>query len=43
MAADACDICYNIVVPAFNEEAVLPDRGSGTSLKKHAAVRHEDT
>ena len=24
MAADACDICYSIVVPVFNEEAVLP-------------------
>jgi hypothetical protein len=24
MAADACDICYSIVVPVFNQEAVLP-------------------
>ena len=24
MAADAGDICYSIVVPVFNEEAVLP-------------------
>jgi polyisoprenyl-phosphate glycosyltransferase len=24
MASDPCDICYSIVVPVFNEEAVLP-------------------
>jgi hypothetical protein len=24
LAADACDICCSIVVPVFNEEAVLP-------------------
>src|SRR5260370_24530386 len=24
MAADACDICYSIVVPVLNEEGVLP-------------------
>jgi polyisoprenyl-phosphate glycosyltransferase len=24
LAADACDVCCSIVVPVFNEEAVLP-------------------
>jgi hypothetical protein len=43
MAADAGDICYSIAVPVFNEEAVLPGRRSRTSLKKHAAARHEGT
>ena len=46
MAADACDICYSIVVPVFNEEAVLPvllRAGHTRRLLEDAGLRRIDT